>query len=154
MSETDRSFIQNGPCSASSGRPASYNKSMYQRAETAVTLAGVEACRAFFADCMTEPGGDGALWVAHVNDEARCIHLASYPGEAAASDLPIRSIVAEAALLGSTGVILAQHRSPSMAGVESTRRLALAAEAMALTVLDHLLFSGNQCSSMRRSGLL
>ena len=127
---------------------------MYQRAETAVTLVGVEACRAFFAGCMTDPAGAEVLWIAHVNDQARCIHLARYPAAAAAGDLPVRGILAQAALLGSAGVILAQHGSPSPAGVEWTNRLALAAAATGMTVLDHLHLDGDQCSSMRRAGLL
>jgi DNA repair protein RadC len=35
-----------------------------------------------------------------------------------------------------------------------TRRLASAAQALDCAVLDHLVFAGEQCTSLRRMGLL
>ena len=72
---------------------------MYPDVESAARLTGVAASRAFFAPCF---GGGDALLVAHVDDHARCLHLASYPG--GKSELPIRDIIADAARLESAGL--------------------------------------------------
>jgi DNA repair protein RadC len=131
---------------------------MLQRVETAATLAGTQASRAFFERCL-QAGDDEVLFVAHVDDSARCIHLACYEGEGRSVDLPLRSIIADAALHGTTGLVLAHNHpggdpKPSSADARATRRLATAAEALDVTVLDHMIFAGQQCCSMRRMGLL
>lgn len=99
------------------------------------------------------------LWVAHVDESARCIHLASYDGEAASVAAPIRAIFADAVRLGSSGVVLAHNHpggdpTPSRADCRSTRALAQAGECFDVTVIDHLIFGGSDCRSMRRMGLL
>jgi DNA repair protein RadC len=131
---------------------------MYQRAETAVRLAGVEACRDFMADCVEGAAGQATMWVAHLDAEARCIELASYPGGAEPACLPAGRIADRAAELGSAGLVLAQHRAKANVDEETmsaaTRQLAQAAEAMGVTLVDHLLFKDRQCTSMRRIGLL
>jgi DNA repair protein RadC len=131
---------------------------LHQRAETAVALSGVEASKAFFAPCFAEAQRE-QLWVAHVDRQARCIHLASYDGGEQQVDLPVRDIIRDAAQLGSAGVILAHNHPsgdsrPSPTDARSTRKLATAAEALDVTVLDHLIFAGRECTSMRRMGLL
>lgn len=100
------------------------------------------------------------MMVAHVDQQARCIGLAEYRGEAGHADLPLREILGEAIKLGSAGLVLAHNHpsgdtTPSRADCAVTRRLATAGEAMDLTILDHLIFGqdGN-CCSMRRMGLL
>ena len=131
---------------------------MLQRAETAATLAGVDASRAFFAPLMVGSAGD-TLWVAHVDGQARCIHLARYASRSG-SDLPTRDILSDAATRGSAGVVLAyRERStldalPEQAERTSLRRLAEAAQAVDVALLDQLVFTGEQCTSMRRAGLL
>jgi len=132
---------------------------MFQRAEVAVPLAGVEACRRFFADCVDSPVAQGTLWVAYLDREARCIDLTSYPAGRDATIWPVSRIVEQAARLGSVGMVVAQRRNgsaltPLSANVRSSRRLALAAEAMDVALLDHLVFSGRECTSLRRAGLL
>lgn len=131
---------------------------MLQRAETSVKLAGVDASRAFFAPCFAKLERE-TLLVAHVDEEARCTHLATYPGAAESVDLPVREIIIEAARLSSAGIVLAHNHpsgdaTPSFSDQRATRRLAAAAEAIDLTVLDHLVFAGNSCTSFRRLGLL
>jgi DNA repair protein RadC len=73
--------------------------------------------------------------------------------------MPVREIIVDAARLGSAGVILAHNHpsgdaQPSSADCVATRKLARAAEALDVTILDHLVFAGHDCSSMRRLGLL
>ncbi len=132
-----------------------------QRAESPAILAGHDAARTFFASCF----GDKALateqlWVAHVDDRARCIHLSRHDGGGSAVGLPVRTIIADAARLGSAGVVLAHNHpsgdaTPSEADGRATRSLARAGEAMDLAVVDHLIFAaGGECRSFRRMGLL
>lgn len=124
-------------------------------------LIGHEAARAFFASCF------GKVWetrermmIAHVDQQARCIGLAEYGGSEDHVDLPLRQILGEAIQLGSAGLVLAHNHpsgdpTPSRADCAVTRRLAIAGEAMDLTILDHLIFGdGGTFSSMRRLGLL
>ncbi len=133
---------------------------MLQRAELPVRLAGVDASRAFFAPCFASTGGQETLWVAHLDSESQCIHLASYGGEKVDHvDFPLREIIRDAALRGSAGVVLAHNHpsgdaSPSESDKRATRRLTIAAEAIDVTVLDHLIFAGDKCTSLRRMGVL
>ena len=131
---------------------------MLQRAETAATLAGVRASRTFFERSFLD-GAPEALLVAHVDEGARCIHLARYEGESADESVPVRQIISDAARLGSAGVVLARNRTgsdapPSATDHAATRKLATAAEAVDVSLLDHLFFTGEQCTSMRQLGLL
>ena len=132
----------------------------YQRAEFPLKLDGLEAARSFFAGCFAD--SDPALerlWVAHVDDEARCVHLTLHDGEEGSARFPLRSIIADAALHGSAGLVLAHNHpsgdaTPSADDCLATRRLASAAEALDCAVLDHLVFGGGGCTSLRRLGLL
>jgi DNA repair protein RadC len=132
----------------------------YQRAELPLKLAGLDAARTFFAGCMsdTDPRRE-SLWVAHVDGQAQCLHVTQHEGDDTGADFPLRSIIADAALHGSAGIVLAHNHpsgdpAPSDADCRATRRLAAAAEAIDCTVLDHLIFAGDRCTSFRRIGLL
>ena len=132
----------------------------HQRAESPLRLNGLEAARRFFADCLaeTDPAREH-LWVAHVDDQARCIHLTRHDGDDGGSELPLRQVIADASIHGSAGVILAHNHpsgdpTPSALDRQITRRLALAGEAIDLAVLDHLVIAGQQYRSMRAMGLL
>jgi DNA repair protein RadC len=133
-----------------------------QLAQAPAILAGHDAARAFFATCFVGPAAatTETLWVAHLDDHARCIHLGRYAdGQEGAVDLPVRKIIADAARFGSAGVLLAHNHpsgdsTPSAADCRATRTLARAAEAIDLTVVDHLIFAPRQCHSLRRMGLL
>ena len=100
------------------------------------------------------------LWVAHVDERARCIYLESYDGDASGVDLPIGAIIADAARLGTSGLILAHNHpggdpTPSRSDCIATRDLARASDALNVVILDHLVFgNGDECRSMRRMGLL
>jgi DNA repair protein RadC len=133
----------------------------YQRAESPALLNGPEAAHRFFASCFAaEDRSRERLWVAHLDESARCIHLERYEGDRWATDLPVRAILQDAARLGTSGVVLAHNHpsgdpAPSTADCRATRTLAQAGESLDLTILDHLIFAGpSACSSMRRMGLL
>jgi len=132
----------------------------HQRAESPLHLNGLDAARRFFADCLaeTDPTREH-LWVAHVDNQARCIHLTRHDGDDGGADLPLRQVIADALIHDSAGIILAHNHpggdpAPSAGDRQITRRLALAGEAIDLAVLDHLVIAGQQCSSMRAMGLL
>lgn len=131
-----------------------------QRVENPAILAGHHAARAFFASCFDEAKtSDEQLFVAHLDEAARCIHLSRHEGHRDAVGLPVRKIIADASRLGSAGVILAHNHpsgdaTPSSTDCRSTRTLARAGEAMDLAVVDHLIFAPGECRSFRRMGLL
>ena len=132
----------------------------YQRAELPLKLDGLAAARAFFVGCLAEsdPRRE-SLWVAHVDDQMRCLHVSCHQGDETGGDFPLRQIITDAAGLGSTGIVLAHNHPsgnprPSDSDCRATRRLAAAAEALDCTILDHLVFAGADCTSFRRAGLL
>jgi DNA repair protein RadC len=132
----------------------------YRRAELPLKLDGLAAAREFFAGCMADEDPlRESLWVAHVDDQSRCVHLSRHSGNETGAAFPLRDIIADAALHRSTGIVLAHNHPsgdprPSDSDRRATRRLATAAEALECTVLDHLVFAGAQCTSFRRMGLL
>jgi DNA repair protein RadC len=132
----------------------------YQRAELPLKLDGLAAAQSFFAGCLadSDPSRE-SLWVAHVDDQARCLHLSRHHGDETGTDFPMRQIIADAAAHGSAGIVLAHNHpsgdaTPSDSDCRVTRRLASAAQALDCAVLDHLVFAGEQCTSLRRMGLL
>ena len=132
----------------------------YQRAAQPLKLDGLEAARAFFASCFAEsdPARE-CLWVAHVDAQANCLQLTRHDGEASAVGLPIRSILADAAMLGSAGVLLAHNHprgdsQPSASDCLATRRLAATAEGLGCSIVDHFIFAESGWSSFRQLGLL
>ena len=132
----------------------------HQRAESPLRLNGLEQARRFFAGCLAEADPTlEHLWVAHVDDDARCLHVTRHDGQADGADLPLREIVADAARHGSKGLILAHNHpsgdpTPSATDKRITRRLALVGEAMDVAILDHLVLAGTDVSSMRQMGFL
>src|SRR5689334_21063307 len=132
----------------------------YQRAELPLRLDGVAAARSFFAGCIadSDPSREN-LWVAHVDDDARCLHVSRHEGDAISAEFPLRAIIADAAVHGSSGIVLAHNHpsgdaGPSESDCRATRRLAAAAEALDCAVLDHLVFAGSHCTSLRQLGYL
>src|SRR3569832_732139 len=132
----------------------------YQRAELPLKLDGLNAAREFFAGCMADVDlSIETLWVAHVDEQSRCVHLSHHQGDETGAAFPLRQIVADAAVHGSAGIVLAHNHPsgdarPSESDFRVTRRLATAAEALDCTVLDHLVFTGTDCTSLRRLGYL
>jgi len=132
----------------------------YQRVEAPLKLDGLASAKSFFAGCLEGSNLSlESLWVAHVDDEARCLHISRHQGDESGADFPLRTIIADAAEHGSAAIILAHNHPsgdprPSRSDCISTRRLAAAAEALDCTILDHLVFGGRDCSSMRQMGYL
>ena len=132
----------------------------YQRAEHPLKLDGLAAAREFFAGCLadSDPALE-SLWVAHVDEESRCVHLSRHAGDETGALFPIRQIISDAAKHGSAGIVLAHNHPsgdslPSDSDCRATRRLAAAAEALDCAVLDHLVFAGSECTSFRKLGYL
>lgn len=132
----------------------------YQRAERPLKLDGFAAAREFFAGCFAESDpAQECLFVAHVDDRLNCIHLTCHEGDATDAPLPVRSIIADAARCGSAGLVLGHNHPsgnprPSRSDCMATQRLAGVADGLDCAILDHLVFAGNECTSMRRLGLL
>ncbi len=132
----------------------------YQRTEFPLKLDGFGSARGFFAGCFADSDPlRESLWVAHVDDQARCLHLTRHEGDEAGANFPLRSIIADAAAHCSAGIVLAHNHpsgdaTPSAEDCRATRRLASAAEALDCAILDHLVFAGTECTSLRGMGLL
>ena len=132
----------------------------YQRAAKPLKLDGLEAARAFFAECFAE--SDPArefLWVAHIDADWNCVHLFRHEGDETGGTFPVRPIIANAALHASAGILLAHNHPsgdprPSVSDCLATRRLACAAQGIGCTLIDHFVFAGAHWSSFRRLGLL
>ena len=132
----------------------------YQRAELPLKLDEFDTVRRFFSGCLadTDPSRE-SLWIAHLDDQARCIHLSRHDGDETGAAFPLRAIVAAAPLHGSTGIILANNHPsgdprPSDSDCRATRRLASAVEAIDCAIIDHLVFGAESCASFRKMGLL
>jgi DNA repair protein RadC len=132
----------------------------YQRAEPPLKLNGLGAARDFFAGCLSQadPARE-SLWVAHVDEQARCLHVSRHDGDESGTHFPLREIIADAAARHSAGIVLAHNHPsgdvrPSDSDCRATRQLAAAAEALDCTILDHLIFAGGECSSLRKLGYL
>ena len=131
----------------------------YQRTQLPLKIDGLDAARDFFTGCLAESDTHGRiLWVAHVDEQLRCIHVSCHEGGEEEA-IPIQTIIADAAHHHSAGIVLGHNRPggssrPSDSDCRVTRRLASAAEALDCTILDHLVFKGTQCTSMRRLGYL
>ena len=132
----------------------------YQRAEPPLLLDGLAAARSFFAGCLAEEDHlRELLWVAHVDEQAQCLHVSRHEGEEGGAAFPIREIIGDAVSHCSAGIVLAHNHPsgdprPSASDCRATRRLATAAEALDCTVLDHLIFGGTDCTSLRSLGYL
>ncbi len=132
----------------------------HQRAEFPLKLDGLGPARAYFAGCMVDAGPDReSLWVAHLDDEARCLHVSRHSGDETGADFPLREILSDAVIHNSSGIVLAHNHPsgdsrPSEADRRATRRLSMAAEAIDCAVVDHLVFGGKNCTSFRQLGLL
>jgi DNA repair protein RadC len=132
----------------------------YQRAELPLKLDGLAAARTFFAGCFADSDPEREhLFVAHVDNESRCVHLSRHDGDEGGADFPMRKIIIDAAEHASVGIVLAHNHPsgdarPSDSDLRATRRLVSAVEALDCTVLDHLVYAGTECRSLRQMGYL
>ena len=132
----------------------------HQRAEQPLRLGGLQAARDFFAGCFAEsdPSRE-TLWVAHIDRDSNCLHVSRHDGDAAEAAFPLRSIVLDAAMHESAGILLAHNHPsgdarPSPSDCAATKRLACIADAIECRVIDHLIFAGAHVASFRQLGLL
>lgn len=132
----------------------------YRPVELPQRIGGPAAARDFFANCFAQADPRREiLWVAHVDEQFRCLHVSRHEGDEAGAILPLRTIIADAAIRGSARIILAHNHPsgdprPSESDRRATRRLALAADALDCAVVDHLVFGGGEFTSFREMGLL
>lgn len=132
----------------------------YQRAELPLRIDSLADAREFFAGCLADSDPEReSLFVAHLDGDSRCVHVSRHDGSESGADFPLRTIVADAAIHGSAGIVLAHNHpsgdaAPSASDKNATRRLAAATEALDCTILDHLIFAGSDCSSLRQLGYL
>ena len=132
----------------------------HQRPEPPLKLDGLATACRFFSRCFEEQDStQETLWIAHLDDEARCLHVSHHPGDETGVGFPLREIIVEAAHHHSAGILLAHNHPsgdprPSESDFRATRRLAAAAEALDCQVVDHLVFGGAECTSLRRLGYL
>lgn len=132
----------------------------YQRAEPPLKLDSLAAARSFFCGCFAEePASRESLWVAHLDGQAQCLHVSRHEGALGDLDFPLRAIIVDAAIHGSTAILLAHNHPsgdarPSVSDLRTTRRLATAAEALDCRLVDHLVFAGAECASLRGLGYL
>jgi DNA repair protein RadC len=132
----------------------------FQRAESPLKMNDSKAAKAFFSGCFRDcDPAEESLFVVHLDGEARCLHVSRHRGDSCSADFPLRQIIADAALHGSCGLLLAHNHPsgdsrPSLADCRATKRLAAVAEAIECSVLDHLVFGGESCTSFRAMGLI
>jgi DNA repair protein RadC len=117
------------------------------------------------AAALLQPFVDGRpddhVAVLHLDGAQRVIAVTPAPREEAeAGGLPVAAILRAALRLGADGIVVAYAHSaggglePSDGERESTRRLAEAAAAMGVRLMDQLLFVSGECRSYRALGLL
>ena len=100
------------------------------------------------------------LCVAHLDAERRLIGIRlCYSADSSGIDFPLRTIVADALALGTSGLIIAHNHpsgdpSPSAADLAATRTLISVARPLGFRLHDHLVFAGRRCVSLREAGLL
>jgi DNA repair protein RadC len=133
---------------------------LLERPEASAPLDCLSAAKNYFRHYVmgSDPTRE-TLWVAHVDRLANCLHLATYAGDATSVPVSIRPIVADILRVDSAGIILAHnHPSGDPRASDSdrrlTRHLATVANALDCAVLDHLIFAGEDCQSLRSLGLL
>ena len=132
----------------------------YQRAEIPLKLNSFAAARLFFSGCFAEqdPASE-SLWVAHLDDDGRCLHVSRYLGDMCSVGLPLRDIILDAARHASAAIVLAHNHpsgsaDPSESDLRATRWLAAVAQAIDCRLADHLVFGGTECASFRKLGYL
>ena len=131
-----------------------------QRPSTEQILNCWEAATIFFKDCFARCDQTiETLWVAHVDTAGHCIHLSEHRGDANGAELSLRHIIGDVIERGSAGILLAHNHPsgdsrPSDSDLQATRKLATTIEALDCKVLDHLIFAGANCVSLRALGFL
>jgi DNA repair protein RadC len=82
-----------------------------------------------------------------------------HKGSVNSSLVRVAEVFKEAIRVNGPAILVAHNHPsgdprPSDSDLRATRRLATAAEALDCTLLDHLVFAGEKCTSLRRLGYL
>lgn len=132
----------------------------FLRPDLPLKLDGLASASEFFAGCFAESDPSlERIWVAHLDEYSSCLQLTHYDGDETGVQLPLRTIISDAAMRGSSAILLAHNHpsgdpTPSDGDKRATSRLACAAEALDCRLVDHLVFGGGRYSSFRALGLL
>lgn len=99
------------------------------------------------------------LRVIHFDRQRTILAVSDHRGDATRVAMPLRTILADALRLGTTGLLLSHnHLSgdpwPSRNDIAATHRLARAAQALGICVHDHLIFGDAGHVSFRAVGYL
>jgi DNA repair protein RadC len=124
--------------------------------DAAVVLAGANAAQEFLSPIFSERDQE-IMIVAYCDERLRLLELLALPGQRESVAVSIPHIFRCTG--GCGGIILAHNHPsgdvrPSEADHALTRRVGLFAEALEVTLLDHLIFGSGKMFSFRRSGLL
>lgn len=123
-------------------------------------IANAQDAAELFGPCFADAAGGETLAVAHLDAGRRLIDLVVIEaGSESHVDLPVRRIVEDALRLGAAGLIVGHNHpsgdaQPSWDDVEATRELAETAARLGIRLHDHLIFAGEDISSLRSLGLL
>lgn len=124
--------------------------------DAAVVLAGANAAAEFLEPIFSERDQE-IMNAAYCDDRLRLIELISFPGLRDSVEPSIPEIFRFRRESG--GILLAHNHPsgvavPSQADMNLTHRILLVAEALNMTLLDHLIFGCGRVFSFRQSGLL
>lgn len=130
----------------------------YRFENAAVRLAGLDAAREFLEPMFIARDRE-LLVVALCDDGLRLTEMLGFPGTEDFAQASVAEIIGAALRSKSAGLILAHNhpsndQRPSAADLALTRKLSLVAEALDMTLLDHLIFDSGPVFSFRRQGLL
>lgn len=137
-----------------SGRAAGENRDV--TASPALSrITGSREAAAMFADLAD--GGVERARVLYLDPEWRYLGRSDFAGSTSAVAPPLRTIVGEALRLNATALVLGHghlrgYAEPSVADLAYTRTLIRVAEAVGLTLVDHLIVAGDRIVSLRDAG--
>jgi DNA repair protein RadC len=130
----------------------------YTFEDAAVRVAGCSAAREFLQPIFVDR--DRELLVVGLCDDAlRLTKLMTIPGQEAFVSFSVATFAKDAVGSECTGFIMAHNHPsgdcrPSWEDRQLTKRVLLVAEALDITFLDHLIFSGDSFFSFRERGLI
>lgn len=121
-------------------------------------LSGVEACKQLFAPIFADRREELFL-VALVADDCKLIELLTIGGDAQGVEIGVAEIFRAVVLSGAKALILAHNHPsgdirPSRSDKVLTSSMAIACEALDISLCDHLIFGGNEVFSFRQHGYL
>ena len=126
----------------------------------APTLTDPASAEAFFRTAFVwEDKAGEMMFIAHTDQEGRCLHLARYPGANSSVAFPLKMVLTNAIEFRSKRLLMAHNHpsgdpTPSESDMRTTRLLATVAGGFDCRLVDHLIFADDKCTSFRVLGLL